>query len=272
MIGLFMAPAERAEQLTGRESLSFSSISTFQACPLKWHFRYMLGLPEEFRPASLVFGSAIHLALQRHFEGLLADGMPPPFDDLMDVYRQSWKENAANVTFNKGDSATSLGVLAAKMLRAFQTSELAAPAGTILAIEEELVGEISPDCPPMLARIDLAVETKEAVIITDFKTARTRWSADQVASSATQLVLYSELAKPFAGAKPIRLQFGVLTKTREPSVEIHPVSCDAGQMARTRQIIERIWNAIQCEQFYPAPSALQCPGCPYRRACQAWPC
>ena len=96
-------------------------------------------------------------------------------------------------------------------------------------------------------------------------------SISTFASSATQLVLYSELAKSFAGAKPIRLQFGVLTKTKEPSVAIHPVTCDVRQMARTWQIVERVWNAIQCEQFYPAPSALQCPGCPYRRACQAWP-
>lgn len=38
MIALPMAPAERAERLTGRASLSFSSITTYQSCPLKWYF------------------------------------------------------------------------------------------------------------------------------------------------------------------------------------------------------------------------------------------
>lgn len=271
MIGLPMAPAERAEQLTGRPSLSFSSISTFQACPLRWMFRYRLGLPEESKSASLVFGSAIHAALQAHFEGLIADGTPPPIDDLLDAYRHAWNADADDITFNKGDTEASLETLATKMLRVFQTSELAAPMGTILAIEEELVGEISPDSPPMLARLDLAVECDDAVTITDFKTSRTRWTQEQADDSSTQLLVYRELAGSLAGDKPIRLQFGVLSKTKDPSVEIYPVADNSRQVDRVRRIIERVWDAIQSEHFYPAPSAMQCPGCPYRRACQSWP-
>ncbi|MEI7688316.1 MAG: PD-(D/E)XK nuclease family protein [Planctomycetota bacterium] len=270
MIALPMAPAERAERLTGRPSLSFSSISTFQACPLRWKFRYVLGLPEETKSANLVFGSAVHSALQRHFEGLLEDDKPPPFDDLMEAYRTAWKDETDEVTFSKGDTAATLETLAAKMVHVFQTSELAVPTGTILAVEEELVGEISPDCPPMLARLDLAVETDEAVVITDFKTSRSRWSYEQVEDSATQLVLYQELAGSFAGDKPIQLQFGVLTKTKEPSVDIHPVYADQHVVDRTRRIIERVWDAIQTETFYPAPSPLQCPSCGYRSTCRAW--
>jgi len=270
MIALPMTPAERAEQLTGRESLSFSSISTYQACPLKWRFRYVVGLPEETKSASLVFGSAIHSALQRHFEGLLIDSRPPPLDELLDAYRIAWKDEAEDIAFNRGDTAESLEGLAAKMLRVFQGSELARPPGRMLAIEEELVGEISPNCPPMLARLDLAVETDEAVIITDFKTSRSRWSADQAEDSATQLLVYRELAGSMAGGKPVHLQFGVLAKTKEPSVDIHRVAGDPRQIDRVRAIIERVWEAIEAEIFYPAPSPMLCPSCGYRGTCQAW--
>lgn len=270
MIALPIAPAERAERLTGRPSLSFSSISTFQACPLKWMYRYRLGLPEETKSASLVFGSAIHAALQRHFEALLAEGTPPALDDLMDAFRSSWKSESDGITYGKGDSSESLHALAVKMLRVFQKSDLASPPGQIVAIEEELLGEISPDCPPLLARLDLVVECEDAVTITDFKTSRSRWSHEQAEDSATQLLIYRELAGSLVGDKPVRLQFGVLTKTKEPSVEIHSVADNPRQVDRVRRIIERVWEAIQSENFYPAPSPMQCSGCGYRKTCRAW--
>lgn len=271
MISLPMAPAERAERLTGRQSLSFSSISTYQSCPLKWYFRYVVGLPEETKSASLVFGSAIHAALQRHFEALLAEGMPPGLQDLVAIFRGAWASESEGITFGKGDTAESHDALAVKMLRVFQASELATPRGQIVAIEEELIGEISPDCPPLLARLDLAVECDDAITITDFKTSRSRWSPEQAEDSATQLLVYRELASTLAGEKPICLQFGVLAKTKEPSVEIHPVADDPRKVERVRGIIERVWEAIQAEHFYPAPSPMQCPSCGYRTMCQAWP-
>ena len=100
--------------------------------------------------------------------------------------------------------------------------------------------------------------------------ARSRWSAEQVEDSSAQLLLYRELAGAFTGDKPIRLQFGVLTKTKEPSVEIYPVNADPDRITRTRRIVEKVWKAIQDEHFYPAPSFMQCPGCPYRQPCQGW--
>ena len=45
-------PNQVAERLTGRDYISWSAISTYQQCPLKWHFRYVLGLPEGVFPIS----------------------------------------------------------------------------------------------------------------------------------------------------------------------------------------------------------------------------
>jgi len=60
-----------AERLTGRDYISYSALSTFAQCPLKYYFRYCLGMAEETVSASLVFGVAIHAAIQQHFEELL---------------------------------------------------------------------------------------------------------------------------------------------------------------------------------------------------------
>ena len=85
-----MLPGEVAEQLLGRSHLSYSSISCYQTCPLQFHFRYIERLPEKTVSANLVFGSAIHSALQFHYEKLLAGNPPPDLDTLLGVYQEAW--------------------------------------------------------------------------------------------------------------------------------------------------------------------------------------
>ena len=55
-----------------RDYLSYSAIRTFQACPLKYRFRYVDCLPEESVPAALVFGAAVHAAVEHFYVKQLA--------------------------------------------------------------------------------------------------------------------------------------------------------------------------------------------------------
>jgi hypothetical protein len=71
-------------------------------------------------------------------------------------------------------------ITADRLLRAFLNSDFSQPAGTIIGIEEELRGELVPGCPDLLARVDLLVETDDALIVQDFKTSRSSWSNDHV--------------------------------------------------------------------------------------------
>jgi putative RecB family exonuclease len=54
---------EVAKRLTGRDYISWSALSTFRTCPLKYKFRYVDGLPEESVSSALVFGTGIHTAV-----------------------------------------------------------------------------------------------------------------------------------------------------------------------------------------------------------------
>ena len=56
-------PANQAAQnLIGRPYLSWSAVSTFMQCPLKFKFRYLESLSEETLSSSLLFGSCVHQA------------------------------------------------------------------------------------------------------------------------------------------------------------------------------------------------------------------
>jgi CRISPR/Cas system-associated exonuclease Cas4 (RecB family) len=256
------------QSTSGRDYVSFSAINTFQTCSLRYYFRYVLGLSEETISSSLVMGSAIHSCLQFHFEQLLAGNEAPSLDVLLDVFHDSWDSHAGQqVIFGKGEDINTVSQLAERMLRAFQASALARPSGTIIAVEEELRGQLIPGVPDLLARVDLVVEENDALVVTDFKTARTIWSQDHVDESAEQLLLYHELAKELSDGRPVKLGFAVLTKTKLPDVAIYPVEASAQRLERTKKVVERAWKVITSGVFLPSPSPLHCPTCPFRAPC-----
>jgi putative RecB family exonuclease len=253
------------------DHLSFSAVSTFQACPLRFYFRYVLGLPQTVISSSLVFGSAMHHAVQFHYEQLMIGNKPPDLDMLLDAYQDYWEgQKKQTIRFGKGEDRDALGRMADRMLRAFMASGYAQPQGVILGVEEELRGQLVPGCPDLLARLDLIVDTGSELIVSDFKTSHSSWSCYKVDDVSPQLLLYSELVKPMADGRPIKLSFAVLTKTKLPVLTVHDVPLDAQQMNRTKGTVEQVWKAIQAGHFFPNPSPLNCGTCPFRNPCRQW--
>ena len=264
-------PNQVAAELIGRDYVSYSALSLYQQCPLRFFFKYVAGLPEQTVAASLVFGGAIHRAVEFHFNELLAGNGPAHLDTLLAEYHEAWREReTAEVRFGKDDDQSTLSGLAERMLRAFQASEMSQPAGTILGVEEQFRGAFADGCPDLLARVDLLVETADALVISDLKTARSRWGRDQAEDAAGQLLLYSELVGRLMPGKPLRLEFVIITKAKEPVIDRLPVALDPKRAARMSSIAQRVWRAIEGQHFYPSPSPMNCPTCPFRAPCRAW--
>ena len=163
-------PADVALDLIGRDYISWSAISTFQQCPLRFFYRYVERLPKPTVAASLVFGGA----------------------------------------------------------------------------------------------------TGAKLVITDFKTSRSRWNQEHVEDAAEQLILYASLVQDLSPGKDIGLRFIVVTKTKEPVVEQHSLDLDPQRAERTKHVAERVWSAIETGNYYPAPSPMSCGGCPFREPCRQW--
>jgi putative RecB family exonuclease len=271
MNSLALAPAVPASCETGSQYLSYSAISTYQQCPLKFMFKYVLGLPQETITASLLFGQAMHRAAQFHFEQLLARAKPPSLDTLVDVFWQAWHGRTQKlVVFNNTEDLDSICHLADRLLWAFQESDFAYPEGTILGVEEGLRGELVPGLPDMVARVDLLVDTGDTLVLSDFKTSRSAWTEEHVSEAAPQLLLYSELVRHLSDGRPLKLQFAVLTKTKSPVLSLHPVVADPLQIERSKRVVEHVWQAIEGQHFYPVPSPLNCPSCPFQEPCKRW--
>ena len=48
------------------------------------------------------------------------------------------------------------------------------------------------------------------------------------------------------------------------------MQADPQQIDRTKRIVERVWDGIEAGIFYPSPSAMQCPTCPFRAEYRRW--
>jgi len=262
---------EVAKNLTGRDYISWSALSTFRTCPLKYKFRYIDGLPEESVSAALIFGSGIHTAVEQHFQAVLSGEDRPDVERLMFAYRASWLGHDPDaIQFGSKEARESLDALAARMLTAFLNSPAASVQGRVLGVEEEIRGMLVGGVPDLYGRVDLLTEDSDSLVITDIKTSRGKWSQEQVEDSGEQLLLYSHLASEISPGKKITTRFLVLTKTKEPVVEEHVREVEPVAVKRTLAGVERVWRAIQAGVFYPAPSTMNCSTCGYRAACRAW--
>ena len=260
-----------AKKLTGRDYLSWSALSTFRTCPLKYKFRYIDGLPEESVSAALIFGTGIHSAIEQHFQAILSGEEQPDVERLMFAYRSAWLPHEPDaIQFGSTETRGSLDALAGKMLTAFLNSPAASVQGRVLGVEEEIRGMLVEGVPDLYGRVDLLTEDADRLVVTDIKTSRSRWSQEQVEDSGEQFLLYSHLASEISPGKKIATRFLVLTKTREPQVEEHVREVEPASVKRTLAGVERVWRAISAGNFYPAPSIVGCAGCGYRAACRAW--
>lgn len=268
-------PANEAiHSITGRDYLSYSQVTMYQSCPLKWWFNYVAQLPHEQVSSGLLFGSGMHAAIEAHFKAILTGGELPSMEMMMHVFDSAWNESArAPVVFGKDEDRADSRELAGRMLTAFLESDIARPEGTVLGIEEEVRGPITASVPDLLARIDLILLTDDAVVIRDFKTSRSSWNEKKVAESAAQLVLYGHLSASIAENfedLPIRREFVVMTKTKVPAIECHVVDDDLDELARTKSIVRQVYRSMIAGHVYPNPSPLNCAGCPFQRACRTW--
>jgi len=273
MTALIAKPLPSPPGTFQRDYISYSQISSYQQCPLKYYFKYIAGLPEETVSSSLVLGGAIHAAAEYHFNELMAGNAAPAHDTLLSVFWQEWRERGdeVGIRLGKKEDINTIAKAADRILQAFAVSEVAFPKGQILGVEEQLRGVLLPGVPDLLARIDLIVESKDSLTITDLKTSRSRWNTGQAADSGEQLLLYSELARHLAPGKTLKLEFAVITKTAKPTVERWTVAYDTSRVARTKETVRRVWASIQARNFYPAPSPTSCGGCPFRDPCRKWP-
>src|SRR5688572_16746777 len=82
-------PNALAQLITGRPYLSHSQVSLMRACPQKFQFQYVDHVPRDFLASSLLFGGAIHSALELYYRARL-EGLSITHGALLSCYHDAW--------------------------------------------------------------------------------------------------------------------------------------------------------------------------------------
>jgi DNA helicase-2/ATP-dependent DNA helicase PcrA len=72
-----------------KKVLSYSQFDTFGTCPLKYNYRYMLGVPVPMSHAAN-FGSSVHETLNEFYKLLKAENGKVSLSDLLNLYEEKW--------------------------------------------------------------------------------------------------------------------------------------------------------------------------------------
>jgi len=248
--------------------LSYSQLSTYLTCPLRYKLQYVDLIPAAFTASSLVFGQAIHEAVGAFYqEHLVGESLRP--DQMVDVYRQAWQSrDGAEIRFFNGDSEGTLTEKAKLLLTVFHDSF--DPSVQVLGVEEFFELSLEKAVPPFQGYIDLIEQsTAGGITVVDLKTASKKPSSSQ-AHSNLQLTAYAIGAQAL-GFDPdqLTLRLDVLTKTKSPEL----VRCETTRTEQERErfvkLLKKVWSAIEHHAFFPRED-WHCSQCAWADHCRRW--
>jgi putative RecB family exonuclease len=247
------------------DHLSYSQISTYLTCPLRYKLQYVDRIPPAFTAASLAFGSAIHEAVAAFYQTRLeGDELRP--DQMLDVYRAVWLREE-NVKYFNGDSERSLVEKAKSMLAVFHES--CDPSITVLGVEEYFQLPLG-GLPPFEGYIDLIEQSPDTKItLVDLKTAAKKPSNSNVHSNL-QLTAYAIGAESLGFDPDTQtMRLDVLTKTKNPEMVKYETSRTEEDRHRFIRLVYSVWRGIEREVFFPRED-WHCAQCAWADHCREW--
>jgi len=237
--------------------LSFRQVDDYLTCPLKYRFVHRNKIPL-LTHHRVVYGSAIHLAVQEMFKARLAKA-EFSVTDLLAAFRRAWVSEGflsrehEDLRLREGERT---------LTRFFEGEERhpLRPTG----VEEEFSFAIGRT--RILGRYDLVVAGSEGKTILDFKTGAvdSPAKAQQRAETSLQLAIYALAHYRTTGALPARLELRFL----ESDLVGGFAPTEALVLSTERKVAE-VADRISRGLFAATPSHGACRPCPFRDVCPA---
>jgi CRISPR/Cas system-associated exonuclease Cas4 (RecB family) len=254
-----------------RPHWSYSAISQYLACPLRFYFQRIQGIPQTSVSSSLVLGSSVHSALAEYHRTVQEDG-PTDIPKLHRIIAEAWskREKETRITFRDGESQSDLKDQAIALVELYLKEP---PPEGIVAIEREIMAPLHNSQgeyleTPLLAVADLITEGNEELTIREFKTSGRAYS-EMEAETSLQPTCYVNVVQETFG-RPATVEYTVLVKTRTPKIQRLTTVRNEDDLARLGDIVEGIERGLQAQAFYPVETPLNCSTCPYRQPCREW--
>ena len=254
-----------------RPHWSYSAISQYLSCPLRFYFQRVMRLPQQSVSSSLVLGSAVHAALAEYHRTVQQD-VPTDMGKLHRIFAEAWhsRESETRINYRAAESQADLMAQGISLIEVYLQEP---PPQNIIGVERIIIAPIHNSRgeyleTPLVAVADLITESNEELTICEFKTSGRAYS-EMEAESSLQPTFYVHAVQETFGHSAI-MEYTVLVKTKKPKVQRLTTVRNDEDLGRLGDIVEIIERAIQANVFYPIENPLNCSSCPYRQPCREW--
>lgn len=262
--------------------ISYSQVWSYLNCSLRYYFQYVRGLPRERTSIALMFGSAIHKAMERYYSDIMNGKTPAELAVLQNLFAEHLGARIEGCTLPiiyKKDTPDKAGALAlGSLLLEHVYPKLPPPTGNIVAgIEVPLAAPLvdthgNPIDMMLTGIVDLVLlDENMHPIVVDFKTAK-QAKAQSAADEDLQMSVYAYLmeANNYTDPdKPLECRFQVMRKLKTPKLETITTTRTKAHRARLVKLLNAVLAGIEHQVFIPNKGWL-CGDCAYKDACATW--
>jgi len=236
------------------DTFSFTDLDTYDVCPWKYRFRYVLKVPSK-SGYQASFGKAVHNTLYEFFRRMKEhpSKIAPTLSDLLEIYEAKWIDE----WFNSKKQRDNYKTKGAQMLEEFYDLHKAAWP-SVLHLEERFrvpLGEYT-----IKGAIDRVDTVEGGVEVIDYKTGTPPKTGKK---DQKQLYLYALALQQIFEEAPTKLTYYFLENNIELSTDF-----DAEKMQSVQEWALQIIEKIQSANFEPTPSQQVCKHCDYREICE----
>lgn len=237
------------------DHLSYSSISSYLACPANWKFHYLDKIPTATSP-ELVFGSAFHSTIEEYV------GTSHQCN-LLDVWHTNWAlqmETNKEVHWN-GDTPESMCNLGVRMFtnpdvaQGILSIKARPDAQGMLMIERKIELRIPGVGVPVIGYIDVIAADG---VPGDFKTSSRAWTTDKALNEMQPVFYLAALNQLGIHMHNWRFRHYVFVKTKTPQFQMIEHVHGPAEIFWLFGMIQRVWDAIEKGCFPPNPTGWKC--------------
>ena len=261
-----------------RPHWSYSSLSEYLICPLKFFFHRIEKCKPEFVSVNLVLGKALH-AVYAQMMSLIYPKMTEPvsIEDMEGFFIQSFNDlQEEKINYNgKGyDEIIQKGKEYTRSIvkylgeKKFNGEEVwIEKKFTVPLMENDHIFDL-----PLEGIFDLVVidHDRQHADIIDFKTSTIRYP-DWKTKRNLQMLAYTYGLEQLLGTDyRIVFRWEVLLKQKNPCFVEYQDLYDSKELQYFMKVVTAVERGIECAVFYPTPSFL-CSYCEYFKNCRSWP-